>query len=294
MSDTRTEPDESPIANWAASFKDDFRFNLGTYSAGVGKSFSAIAYKFVTKLPARVYWLGRHIFVGGLAVFKKEDADSPAAPKAGGRRAQKSDSFPRKAGIWTGILALRALDLVSVGEIVNFIEQVVKPNSRPLNAIEEQEARRVFGDSLSYWRIRLDEWSLIASYGLYSYHKRTKRAAKDMAMTVFSTIHLSQRLNAEPGNSDMGWLIHELTHAAQFEHTGAGFWVEALVAQGEAGYDYGGPPALAGRDLKDFNREQQGDIVKDYYWIINNKKVVTEAERADYDRMIAQLRAGKL
>lgn len=293
MTETKTVKIESPITIWVRSFGNDFRFNGRTYSTAVGKSFGAIIYKLVTKLPARLFWLGKHIVVGGLDVFRTE-APPAEASNGEGRRAQKSDSFGKKAGVWTGIFVIRAFDLISIGEILNFVEQVVKVNSRPLTAVEEQEARRVFGDSLDYWCIRLDEWSLIASFGLYSYLKRTKKAAKHMAMTVFNTIHLSRRIQAEPGSSDMAWLIHELTHVAQCEHTGGGFMIESLVAQGKEGYDYGGPSALAGRNLKDFNREQQGDIVRDYYWIINNKKAVTEAERADYDRMITQLRAGQL
>lgn len=292
MSETPTVRIESPVTSWFGRFREDFRFSARSYSTGVGKSFGAIAYKFVTKLPVRVYWLGRHLVVEGVNVFRREEP--PPVEPSGRRQARKSDSFAKKAGIWSGILAIRTLDLVSIGEVLNFVEHVVKPNTRPLTAVEEQEARKVFGDSLDYWRIRLDEWSLIAHFGAYSYRKRTKKTAKHMAMTVFNTIHFSRRIECEPGNADMAWLIHELTHTAQSEHTGGGFMIESLVAQGKEGYDYGGPAALAGKNLRDFNREQQGDIVKDYYWIISNKKTVTEPERADYDRMIAQLRAGKL
>ena len=224
----------------------------------------------------------------GAAVLK------PAPTSGTEKRSQKQDSFGTRAGVWAGILALRVLDLVSIGEILNFIEHVFKVNTRPLTPAEIQEAKRVFGNSLDYWRIRIDEWSLIAHFGAYSNKKKARKAPDHMAMTFYNTIHFSRRIEPQPGNNDMAWLIHELTHAAQNEHTGGGFWVESLVAQGKEGYNYGGPPALAGRDLKEFNREQQGDIAKDYYWVINNKKAVTEEERKDYDRMATQLQAGKL
>ena len=91
----------------------------------------------------------------------------------------------------------------------------------------------------------------------------------------------------------MGWLIHELVHAAQMEHVGSQFMGEAVHDQGVAGYDYGGPKALAGRDLKNFNREQQGDIAKHYYLSLYGKFAVSEDEKKDYERLVKQLRKGE-
>ena len=289
MSNKTAEKIDSPFVTWKDRFSKDFRFSPGLWVSALGTSFTAIFYKMVGKLPMRLYWLGRHFVAGGAGLLVPA-AGSGSSPK----KSQKQDGFGTRAGIWVGILALRILDLVSIGEILNFIEHIFKVNTRPLTAEEIKEARRVFGESLDYWRIRIDEWSLIAHFGAYSYKKKVKKAPDHMAMTFYNTIHFSRRIEPQPGNGDMAWLIHELTHAAQNEHTGGGFWVESLVAQGKEGYNYGGPPALAGKDLKDFNREQQGDIAKDYYWVITNKKAVTDAERKDYERMAAQLQAGKL
>ncbi len=293
MSDRTAEKIDSPFVTWKNRFAQDFNFRPGLWAAGLGTSFTAIFYNFVAKLPKRVYWLGRHIVNAGPEVFKKAKKDANDGEDSS-KRAKKGDSFGTKAGIWGGILLLRILDLVSIGEILNFLEHLIKVNTRPLTEEEVQEAKLVFGDSLDYWRIRIDEWSLIAHFGAYSYRKKVKKAPEHMAMTFYNTIHFSRRIQPEPGNADMAWLIHELTHTAQNEHTGGGFWVESLVAQGKEGYDYGGPPALAGKELKDFNREQQGDIAKDYYWVIHEKKTISEDERKDYDRMIAQLKAGEL
>ena len=292
MPDTSVETIPSPFATWKDRFSKDFHFEPAIYVSSLGKSFSAILYKFVGKMPKRLLWLGRHFFVGGLDLLQTQDA--PVSEDGSSKRAKKQLSFGTKAGVWAGILLLRLLDLVSIGEVLNFIEHIFKINTRPLTKEEVEEARRVFGDSLDYWRIRIDEWSLIAHFGAYSYRKKVHKAPDHMAMTFYNTIHFSRRIATAPGNADMAWLIHELTHAAQNEHTGGGFWVESLVAQGLEGYDYGGPQALAGKNLKDFNREQQGDVAKDYYWVIHNKKAVTESERKDYDRMIAQLQAGAL
>lgn len=289
MSSEKTaEKGESAFSSWKNRFREDFRFAPGRWAGSLAASFGAIFYKLIARLPMRLAWWARHFFVEGAALFR------PEKPPAYSSRELKPDGFFKRVGIWLGVLALRTLDLVGAGEILNFATHVIKVNTRPLSALEVQEARRVFGDSLDYWRIRLDEWSLVAHYGASSYRKRFKRAAKHMAMTIYSTIQFSRRLETSPGSPDMAWLIHELVHTAQCEHTGGGFMLESLVAQGKAGYDYGGPAALAGRNLRDFNREQQGDIARDFYLAINGKKEVTDAERVEYERMIGQLRAGRL
>jgi hypothetical protein len=72
---------------------------------------------------------------------------------------------------------------------------------------------------------------------------------------------------------DMAWLIHELTHAWQYQHSGPGYLLRALQVQlrlGPRAYDYGRQEGLqaatvAHRSLNDFNPEQQGDIARDYY-----------------------------
>ena len=115
-----------------------------------------------------------------------------------------------------------------------------------------------------------------------------------MAVTLFNTIHFSRRIHPRPGNEDMAWLIHELAHVAQMEHVGSQIMGEALHAQGTEGYEYGGAKALQGRDLRDFNREQQGDIAKDYYRSLYDKQELTEEEEHAYRRLIAQFRNGQI
>ena len=71
----------------------------------------------------------------------------------------------------------------------------------------------------------------------------------------------------------MPWLIHELTHSWQYQHgvTLASTATTAFLCwAGIRSYDYGGEPGLAaataaGRGLRSFSTEQQGDIARDYY-----------------------------
>ncbi len=277
----------SPFRTWKDSFKDDFRFQARRWLRGLGGTLAAVPVKFVTRLPGRVRAWFAHLFSLGRALAPREpDGES-------GRAARKGGSM-HPALVWLILLLFRTGDLVSLGEALNFLMNLIKVETRPLSELEIREARRVFGDSLDYWRIRIDEWSLIAHIGGWSYRRRWKKPADHMAMTLYSTIHFSRRIEPKPGSSDMDWLIHELTHAAQCEHAGGVFMVEALIAQGEAGYNYGGPQGLFGRDFKDFNREQQGDIARDYYRILNDTMKVSPEERTEYDRMAAQLQAGQL
>ncbi|NLE97520.1 MAG: hypothetical protein GX596_05965 [Propionibacterium sp.] len=68
---------------------------------------------------------------------------------------------------------------------------------------------------------------------------------------------------------DTPTLIHELTHVWQHEVAGPLYLAEAVHAQvtDPNAYDYGGVAGLvsAGGDFDEFNPEQQGDIVRDYY-----------------------------
>jgi len=80
----------------------------------------------------------------------------------------------------------------------------------------------------------------------------------------------------------MAWLVHELGHVAQYTQLGLQYMGEAIHSQATVGYNYGGGAALAGKRLSDFNREQQADILKDYYRLV---LYGSSSHAADYTRM---------
>ena len=160
---------------------------------------------------------------------------------------------------WIGRIISKTLDVVLLGELLDMVFQVVKPNSRTLTDTELSEARKVFGNALWYWLIRIDEFSILAKMGAWF------AKSSNMGVTTFHTINFTRIINPTPGSKDMEWLIHELAHVSQMEHAGLQYIVEALVAQNAGGYNYGGSGALEGKKLKDFNREQQAEIAADYY-----------------------------
>ena len=184
---------------------------------------------------------------------------------------------------WGAELIFYLIDLVGIGEIYETVADIVKFNTRPLNAEEKAAAMEVFGDQIRWKRIRIDEY---AFGGPKSHH---------FAYVSFYTINSWGSLSHET-------FMHELVHIWQYQHLGSVYIPRALSAQfSEEGYDYGGLSQLVkavqtGKGLHDFNLEQQGDIIADYIrikqgsnprWSLSNKedlwvyeKLVTEIKSA--------------
>jgi len=179
-----------------------------------------------------------------------------------------------------GRIAAKILDLCAFPEMMDLLWQIIKFNTRSLTSAEEQEARSVFGKSINYSKVRIDEHSLLSWIGA-----KIKRCS-GMSVTTFHTINFNRKIRTEAGNSDMKWLIHELAHVVQMEYEGSKYLVEAFHAQVTEGYAYrlGSKPHLC-----EYNREQQASIVADYY-IARSSGGSTAA----YDTYIAELRAGQL
>jgi hypothetical protein len=168
---------------------------------------------------------------------------------------------------------------------------------RPLYDWEIAEARKVFGDSLHYQSVRIHECSTWTD-GLDRLGRKLKKLdppgprdhnAVTLGFQLHFPINLPTRLvpTGDPDDYFMPWLIHELTHAWQFQHTGPFYIVRALAAQfryGAAAYDFGGPDNLLKRrqencTFRDFNPEQQGDIARAYYDCKRSENKVDEPNK---------------
>lgn len=179
-----------------------------------------------------------------------------------------------------GWIITKVLDFCAFPELMDRLWQVTKPETRDLSAVEEQEARSIFGNRIDYRKVRIDEASFIA------WTRAKLKRCSGMGVTTFHTINFTRKLNTAPGNSDMKWLVHELTHIAQMEHTGSQYMVEAFRAHVNEGYAY--RPG-ARKHFREYNREQQACIVADYY-----VASFSGGSTAAYDPYIAELRAGEL
>jgi hypothetical protein len=179
-----------------------------------------------------------------------------------------------------GRTSSKILDLCAFPKLMDSFWQAIKLNTRSLTCLEEYEARCVFGDSIDYLKVSIDEHSFIAWLGAKI------NMSKDMGITTFYTINFNREINAESGSSDMRWLIHELTHIAQMKYAGSRYLVESFHAQLSAGYEY---RLGAKKHLRDYNREQQASIIADYY-AARCSGSPTDA----YTPYINELRAGEL
>ncbi len=157
-------------------------------------------------------------------------------------------------------LLLERLLLVAEGfgipDLLVGLNGVVKRNTRSLTDEETRLAQTIFGNTIDYKRVRLDERAVIGC----------RRG--NFAYVGFQVINSWGPLSA-------AHFIHEMVHIWQFQHYGAGYIACALWAQRTPqGYDYGGIKALSAaaendQGLEAFNYEQQGDVVADYFRLLN-------------------------
>jgi len=161
---------------------------------------------------------------------------------------------------------------------------------RSLSSHEIVEAQLVFAASVVYERVAIIEevaWpNWVGRIG--SWISRTE-APKYNAVTLGNTLNFPRGLRtdipADPVGSinDMAWLIHELTHVWQYQHFGIAYLPQGIWAHlryGSEAYNYGYEQGLKEalvRDekLEDFNREQQGEIARHYYYRLKQGKDVS-------------------
>ena len=146
-------------------------------------------------------------------------------------------------------------DCLLVFDIYEILSNVFKKNIRPLTDAEILRGSQMFGKSIDFQLVMIDDK---AHYVVRD---------KVIAYVSFNTINSHGALPPDI-------FIHELVHVWQYQNFGAGYIMQALWAQRtKAGYNYTDVTANGVRqvrwwDLKSihqFNGEQQGDLVQDYY-----------------------------
>ncbi len=152
---------------------------------------------------------------------------------------------------------------------------------RSLTQIEIDEARIIFNATIDYTRIKVHEgarWpDRLAGFSAWL---QGAQPPTHNAVTLGNRLYFPVELRTLPDDEgvfsldDMAWLVHELTHAWQYQNHGLSYLWQAIGAQirhGHASYDYGWEQGLIearlrGDALFDFNPEQQGDIARHYYY----------------------------
>lgn len=161
---------------------------------------------------------------------------------------------------------------------------------------EKSEAQIVFGSSLNLERVRINEgvrWPDTFNVIGRKLKKLPPPGPKDHnAITIGFSCNFPVNLpeaSPPPGHPDdffVNWLIHELTHCWQYQHTGVIYIVRALSAQfrlKDAAYDFGGESNLlnvrsAGGNIHFFNPEAQATIAQIYYLKLRQKLNVAAFE----------------
>jgi hypothetical protein len=186
------------------------------------------------------------------------------------------------SGGWLATLITRLLDLIGLPELLDFLWRTASHVS-PLTGWEIAAASRVLGPTALRWGdVRVAQGGLL---------RLCLKLRGDRAFATFYTINLPRSGLHARENLDV--LIHELVHVCQYERVGSVYGPESLYAQRTSGYHYGGPEGLRrawaeGKHFCAFNREQQAQIVQDYYL-----QLCHGWDTTDYEPFIAEMRAGK-
>ena len=160
---------------------------------------------------------------------------------------------------------------------------------RALRAEELAEIEQVFSTGLDVTRVRVNEDNSLPDWiGRIGARLRGAPPPEHNAITLGNTCYFPVTLMTDNPKHDlwlrdMGWLMHELTHAWQYQHDGIIYLYQAVFKSPTYQYAPAGEAqdnalkgfSKAGKVFRDFNREQQGDIVRDYYFFLKQNRDVS-------------------
>ncbi len=157
--------------------------------------------------------------------------------------------------------------------------------TRTLSQEEYAAAQPIFENGLDFTRVRVSEGSQLPNtVGRIGAALRGRPAPPANAITVGNTSYFPRELT--DGLIDVAWLMHELTHQWQYQHFGMIYLAQAIAAPTYVYTNPGETPAAAlvrlydeGKTFASFNREQQGDIVRDYYFALNQNQDSVNAQQ---------------
>lgn len=214
--------------------------------------------------PARSGRLLTTVFVGARAILK--------LPVFVLQILQDGDALSRlwpKLTAWLHLFLVQLFDLVGGPEICQFVMHLGMQTT-PLTPGEVTAVQSIFGrHNLRYQDVRIAEGGILDIIFRYN---------GGLAFATWYTIHLPRvkgdgAETAVSSRSNRSLLVHELTHIFQYHHVGSRYLGEAiyyLVTTKRDCYEYGGADGLQtcwreGKCFSHFNREQQAQIIQDYF-----------------------------
>ena len=220
----------------------------------------------VRDLPARSGRLAKTIFIGGKALFTTPALISQTIKSKTVQ--QQVWHAARHVGIWMHLLLAQLFDLIGGPEICQFVMHLGM-HTTPLTPAEQTAVQAIFGaQNLRYSDVRIAEGGILQT---------VFRHNGGLAFATWYTVHLPQgesgKETAVSSHLNLPLLIHELTHIFQYHHVGSRYLGEAiyhLITTKRDCYRYGGKGGLQrcwqqGKMFDQFNREQQAQIVQDYF-----------------------------
>lgn len=199
--------------------------------------------QFLQLFPLRLWRLGYHIYRGFTFQLSRKEYWKDEAT---------TSSRASVILLWIAELFILILEVFGLGELYETVTDFLKTKTRPLQDLEIKMATSIYGNSINYQLVRIDE---TAWAGPKQYH------------FCYVSFNLINSWNPMPNHI----LIHELMHIWQYQRMGAIYMVRSLSAQHtKMGYNYGGIDAIrakvaSGENLLDFNFEQQADVVADCF-----------------------------
>lgn len=183
-------------------------------------------------------------------------------------------------------LLAQLFDLFGGPEVAQFLMHLIT-HTTPLTAEEQAMMRAVLGaKAMRYEEVRVAEGGLMDWVFAHN---------GNLAFTTWRTVNLPR--NGRHTRASRAILVHELAHVYQFERVGSCYLGEAiymLIKTKRDCYGYDGVEGLcrdraAGKRFKEYNREQQAQIVQDYFWRGQNGQDISA-----YEPLMAEVRAGEI
>ena len=135
--------------------------------------------------------------------------------------------------LWVFEILVLFLELLGIGELYETLSDFFKFNTRLLTAEEIALAQAVYGSTIDYDLVRIDEQA----------HAGPR---------FYRFCYVSFNLINSWGPMQQSIYIHEMMHVWQYQRFGAIYMIRALLAQHtNCGYDYGGVQALKARRKKE-------------------------------------------
>lgn len=192
---------------------------------------------------------------------------------------------------WLHQLLAQSFDLIGGPEILQFLMHLIT-NTTPLTDDEIAMISAILGPGkMRYKEIRVAEGGLLESIF---------RRNGSLAFSTWHTVHFPRHEGGRRHphtRSNLPIVVHELTHVYQYHRVGSRYLGEAiyqLIKTKRNCYDYGSirgleQAAAAGKQFSGFNREQQAQIVQDYFTLMQK-----DADVKAYEPFIRQLRDGAI